>query len=267
MKEHFRKAKAILLYSWKDFFEYRGYLLFWVIVGSQSFLMMYFLWMFIYRDQKIVSGYSLSAMITYYFVAYFVKELTNNFFDWNISIKIKEGMFSHFFYRPLSHRTYYFYHNIGEKMIRFFVLSPVFVAFYLLVKDYLIVIKPALILPLLVSFALSFLISVYFTYIVGYIAFWTEKSETLIYFKDSLVYYLSGAMVPLVFFGPDLAQLLRLLPFRYLVSFPVEIYLGKLTAAEISYGYVVAFVWLIVFMILDKVIFKAGARRFSAVGN
>ncbi|MEI6267050.1 MAG: ABC-2 family transporter protein [bacterium] len=267
MKEYINKAWAILLYSWKDFFEYRGYLLFWIVMGSQSFFIMYFLWMFVYRDNQIVSGFTLSAMITYYFVAYFVKEFTSTYFDWNIMIKINDGLFSHFFYRPMTHRMYYMFHNIGEKTVRFIVFTPVLLFLYFLIKDYFIEPVPGAWPYIIISFILSFFMTCYFTFIMGYTAFWTEKSETIIYFKDSLVFYLSGAMVPLALFGEKIANFLKLLPFRYFISFPIEIYLGKLTGLEMSQGFLVAFTWLIVLIILERLIFKKGAKRFSAVGN
>lgn len=241
--------------------------MFWIILESQSFLIMYFLWMFIYKNHSMVSGYTLSAIITYYLVAYFVKQNTGSYFDWNIIKKVNDGYFSQFLFRPLTHRTYYFYHNIGEKMIRFIMLLPMLAVLLLLVKNYFILPDFNRMGFFFLAFMMSFFLNAFFTMLIGYTAFWTEKSESLVYFKDAIVFYISGAMIPLAFFGDRVSGILGLLPFRYFVSFPIEIYLGKITSAQMYNGFILSIVWLLVFITMDKLLFHYGIRRFSSVGN
>jgi len=267
MKRHSKLAKAILSYSWKDFIEYRWYLLFWIVLESSSFFIMYFLWMFIYKSHDMISGYTLSAIITYYLVAYFVRQNTTTYIHWNITGKVNDGYFSHFLFRPMTHRIYYFYHNMGEKIIRFIMLLPMMVLLVFLVKGYLVYPNIKNVGFFLVSFALSFLLNIFFAFLVGYTAFWTEKSESLIYFKDALVYYVSGAMIPITFFGSKIAGILNVLPFRYFVSFPIEIYLGKVSTAQIYSGLFLSVFWLLIFILLDRSVCHYGIKRFSSVGN
>lgn len=267
MKKHLKIAKAMLVYSWKDFIEYRGHLLFWIILESPSFFVMYFLWTFIYKNYGSVSGYTLSAIITYYFLTYFIKQSTSTHFDWSIIRKINEGYFSQFLFRPLTHRMYYFYQNIGEKMIRFAILIPVFFLLFLVIKKYFLFPDPKNLGFFFLALSFSFLLNLFLSFFVGYTAFWTEKSESLIYFKSAFVFYISGAMIPLSFFGEKISAALGLLPFRYFLSFPIEIYLGKVTYQQIYEGFFIATFWLLVFILLDRLIYHYGIKRFSSVGN
>ena len=265
MKKLLRTNWALVLYSWKDFVEYRGYMVFWIILESLGFFVMYFLWMFIYKKNDMVAGFSLSSMITYYFVVYIIKEFTVSYYDWNVIKKIRTGDFAHFLYRPLGSFRYYFFKNVGEKAIRIVLSVPILGGMIWLLRDYFL--WPQNTWMFLLSLLISFLLICWFTMTLAYVSFWTENGEMFIYFKDSLVYYLSGAMIPLVLFGNKIAAILSLLPFRYFVSFPVEIYLGKLSNVQMYQGFGISLAWLTVFVVLEKYVYRVGVRKFTAVGN
>ncbi len=265
MENQFKKNLAIISYSWKDFMEYRGYMVFWIVLESLGFFLMYFLWMYIYQGNNLIAGYTLSSMITYYFIVYILKQYTVSYFDWNVVKKIRTGEFAQFLYRPLGAYQYYFFKNIGEKLIRIIASIPVLVVMFLLLRNYFIM--PVHPFWFLIACSISFLLNNWLIMILSYIAFWTENGEMFIYFKDSLIYYLSGAMIPLILFGKEVAAFLRCLPFRYFVSFPVEIYLGKVSINEIYTGLAIAITWLMLFIFLEKWIYKKGVKKFSAVGN
>jgi ABC-2 type transport system permease protein len=52
-----------------------------------------------------------------------------------------------------------------------------------------------------------------------------------------------------------------------MVSFPVEILTGQLTQAQLTAGFAVQTVWVVVALVLTVVVWKTGIRRFSAVGG
>lgn len=257
--------KGIFAYSWKDFFEYRAYLLFWIVLESLGFFVMYFLWVYIYKSNDLVAGFTLSAMVTNYFAVYVVKQLSASYFDWNVVKKIRTGEFSQFLYRPLSHLSYYLYKNLGEKSIRIILSMPVFFIMGYFLREYLVL--PQNLGYLFVSVIIALVINNWLNMLVSYVAFWTESGETFIYLKDSLIYYLSGAMIPLALFGENLSFILKLTPFRYLVSFPAEIYLNRVNRQEIILGLAISFIWLVVLVILERVIYRLGIKKFTAVGN
>jgi ABC-2 type transport system permease protein len=54
--------------------------------------------------------------------------------------------------------------------------------------------------------------------------------------------------------------------FKYTISFPVQMVLGKLTQAEILEGITFQCGWIAVFAILGSFMFRRGLRIYSAVG-
>ena len=57
-----------------------------------------------------------------------------------------------------------------------------------------------------------------------------------------------------------------ILPFRWTVGFPVELFLGKLTPVQALTGIAVQLVWLGLILLLLRVVWRAGLRIYSAVG-
>jgi ABC-2 type transport system permease protein len=58
----------------------------------------------------------------------------------------------------------------------------------------------------------------------------------------------------------------HVLPFRWMVSFPVETALGRLGPADVLAGYAAQLGWIVAAGILLRLVWRAGIRRYSAVG-
>jgi ABC-2 type transport system permease protein len=57
------------------------------------------------------------------------------------------------------------------------------------------------------------------------------------------------------------------LPFRYMVAFPVEVLVGQLDRNELWTGFAFQAGWLFVAWVLFHLLWRAGLRRYSAVGG
>ena len=57
------------------------------------------------------------------------------------------------------------------------------------------------------------------------------------------------------------------LPFRYMIGFPVEVLTGQLSTAEMWFGFAIQAGWLAVAMALFAILWRAGVKRYSAVGG
>ena len=56
------------------------------------------------------------------------------------------------------------------------------------------------------------------------------------------------------------------LPFQWMGAFPVELLLGRLSATEITHGLMMQIVWLGIGLILQRLVWWRGVRKYSAVG-
>jgi ABC-2 type transport system permease protein len=57
-----------------------------------------------------------------------------------------------------------------------------------------------------------------------------------------------------------------ILPFRWMVSFPVELFLGQLTPIEAAEGILAQVLWVGIAFVLLRIVWQAGVRVYSAVG-
>jgi ABC-2 type transport system permease protein len=267
MKEMIRKFNAVIRFNWQSDLEYRSYFLFWALIESLPFLIMFFLWKFIYSNQSIVGGYNLSQIITYYFLVYVIDRITTTYIEWHIAGRIKEGMFAQFLYRPLPHRIYYLAHSTSQRILRTLVAVPVFLLGLAFFGGYLELASMSNLLLFLLALPIAWFLNYYLAILTGYFAFWMEKADSAIFFRWSLTYYLSGQFLPLSFYGEKVVWLLSLLPFRYAFGFPIDLYLGRLTHGEIYFGFAMGILWIVIMVIGERLMYARGIKRFKAIGN
>jgi ABC-2 type transport system permease protein len=77
---------------------------------------------------------------------------------------------------------------------------------------------------------------------------------------------LGGILAPIDLFPEPIPTLSLYLPFRYTLSFPVEIIMGRLSAEQILFGFAWQSVWLLVFAALYWVLWRQGLKTYAAVG-
>ncbi len=117
---------------------------------------------------------------------------------------------------------------------------------------------PALLLAFLVRFLLE--------WTLAQAAFWTTRVSAINQTYFVLLLFLSGQIAPLSLMPHPVRILAEILPFRWMVGFPVELLLGRLTPAEALMGLGVQAAWVIIGLVLLRVVWRAGVRVYSAVG-
>lgn len=119
----------------------------------------------------------------------------------------------------------------------------------------------------LLSLLLAFGIGFYFETMVGMIGFWFLEVTSMLYIVMTLNYFVSGHMFPLDLLPPFWAGLLKLLPFQYMAYFPAVVFLGKVRGTELIWGLVGEAVWVVVFAVAARWLYRRGLKRYSAFGG
>jgi ABC-2 type transport system permease protein len=57
------------------------------------------------------------------------------------------------------------------------------------------------------------------------------------------------------------------LPFRWMVAFPVELLSGRLTPVQTVQGIATQVLWLVLAILLCSMVWRIGIRRYEAVGG
>jgi ABC-2 type transport system permease protein len=57
------------------------------------------------------------------------------------------------------------------------------------------------------------------------------------------------------------------MPYRYMLGFPVEVLMGRLSQEQIGGGFLGLGIWILVALLLHRVVWRHGLRHYSAVGG
>src|SRR5437667_8171731 len=102
---------------------------------------------------------------------------------------------------------------------------------------------------------------------MGMVGFWFLDVSSLMYVINTVNFFVSGQMFPLDLLPSWLAVPLKLLPFQYLAYFPTAVLVGKVEGAAIWHGLLAELAWAAAFVVLARVLFRLGLRRYSAYGG
>ena len=119
----------------------------------------------------------------------------------------------------------------------------------------------------LVSLILAFVVGFFFEASVGMVGFWFLEVTSLLYIVMTLNFFISGHMLPLDLLPQPWSTILKILPFQYMAYFPAVVFLGKVQGQELAFQLVAELFWALFFVILAKVLFRLGLKRYSAFGG
>lgn len=105
----------------------------------------------------------------------------------------------------------------------------------------------------------------YFT--IAMLGFWITEISKMFGTIQIVLLVISGGVFPLDVFGSGIQKLTQYLPFKYTAQFPVDILNGKLLWEEVLNGFQFQIGWIFIFLILSCYLWKAGLKRYVAVGG
>jgi ABC-2 type transport system permease protein len=122
----------------------------------------------------------------------------------------------------------------------------------------------ALALPAMVLAAILLFL---FTYTLVLAAFWTQRAHAIAGAGYLLVILLGGEAAPVPLLPEDVRPWVAALPFRAMMGFPAEIAAGLLSRTDVVVGYAWQVGWVAVFGLCAAWVWRAGVRRYTAVGG
>lgn len=258
------KFAVLLRTAWSEALAYRGQLLIWVLTGALP-LVMLAVWRTLAANGP-VGGYSGDEFVAYYVGALAVRQLTGVWIIWNMEREIRLGELSPHLLRPYHPLLRYLAMGLSDKPLRLLMVGPVCAVALLLAPGALP--RPdALSLAVLpLAIVLAFLIYFCNQCCTGLLSFWWTQVLALQDFWFGLYSLASGYLVPLDLFPPAVRRVLDLLPFRAMLSFPLDLLLGRLSPPEIAEGLALQLFWLAAFFALMQLLWRRGLRRYGAVG-
>lgn len=231
-----------------------------------------YLWKAVYggRDPGgVIAGYTLSQMVSYYLVVTLVDAFTAVAEDdWQIAADIKDGNISQFLLKPIDYLTYRLcLYASGRAIYTTVALVPVAVFIFSL-RQYFTAPPDAATLGLfLMSTVLAGLLQFFIAYVMALLAFWVLDVSTFIFIQFAFEYIASGHLFPIDILPRWMALAVQFTPYPYLLHFPVSLYLGRVTGAQVWLGLMVQAAWVTLGYGLARLVWARGIRRYSAVGG
>jgi ABC-2 type transport system permease protein len=244
--------------------EYRAGILIWMLVNVMP-LVMLAVWYSLAEDGPI-AGYSQNDFVSYYLLMTWVRQMTNVWVIWEIDYEIRHGDLSVKLLHPINPIHDYLAGHISDKFFRFVVLLPLAILAWLIFPTIHYDITPVTLILFLVALVMSFIMRFVSQYCFGILAFWISSATTLneIWFATSMM--LGGIVAPLDLFPEQVRAVANYLPFRFMLSFPVEIVSGRLSPGDMAIGMAMTILWLAFFLVLYRWLWRHGVRQFSAFG-
>jgi ABC-2 type transport system permease protein len=119
------------------------------------------------------------------------------------------------------------------------------------------------VLATILAWALRFL----WGYWIALLAFWATRANALLAVQDSLTFLLAGQVAPVALLPGVMKDAAVMLPFRYMIGFPVEIFAGQISGQEMWIGFGIQTLWLMSTSILFVLVWRVGIKEYSAVGG
>lgn len=245
-------------------FTYRWQIFIWVLSDALQPLILGVVWSAVARSGGILS---ISQVITYFFLVTLVSKLTK---DWSVNYVtdvVISGEFSKYLLKPFNYLAETFGISIGARVLRITMLIPMLLVAFFIFRGRFEIINSfenimLFILALLIAFLINFLLGNTF----ALISFFVNQIIGLRTFYEHAVIFLSGEGIPLVAYPSWAKFWLEILPFRYTLSFPIEILMGTISPNEIFYGFVISGIWILILVVMYKLLFRLAVKKYEAYG-
>ena len=230
----------------------------------------YFIWKAIFFGQPAggrINGFTLSEMVTYVAVGWIARSCYFSDIDTEIDELVRSGQVSVFLLRPVNFHLMLLSQAAGESLFRIlFFTGPIAVAVLTLFPVSLPASSSAA-LMFAVATVFSFLIMAEINFLIGVLAFFTKSIQGIARAKYMLLQLFSGLLMPLAFFPHWFRGALELLPFKNITYIPLQLYLGKISGAEIGSVFANQILWTAALVGLSHVLLRKALRRLTLQGG
>jgi ABC-2 type transport system permease protein len=246
--------------------QYRASLAIWLIGHVLEPLVFLIVWSKVsISSGGSVGGYSTSGFAAYFILLMLVNHVTYTWIMYEYEYRVREGTFSFALLKPIHPIHSDIADNIASKLITLPFMLAIAGILALAFHPVLtpspwswVVAIPALILAFLIRFMVEWTLAM--------AAFWTTRVSAINQTYFVLLLFFSGQLAPLSLYPSLIQNISVILPFRWMISFPLQLLLGQLSGGQALEGLAAQVAWVLVSYFLFRVIWKAGVRVYSAVG-
>ncbi|WP_425619448.1 ABC transporter permease [Anatilimnocola sp. NA78] len=261
----------ILRISLQERLVYRGDFALGTLMRFLPIVTQVFLWYAIFKTMSggTIAGYSYEEFVAYYLLTMVARAFSSMpGLSSQIAGQIRSGEIKKFLIQPIDPIGFLLLSRIAHKLAFYSVAAGPFALVFFLCRSYF----PGW--PDLTTLA-AFVLSLGFAFLLGYfleaclglIGFWMLEVSSMLFVYMLFSFFLSGHMFPIDMLSEPWQSIVRFLPLQYLAYFPAAVLLKKITGWELVWGLVIEVGWIVFFIVLARVMWARGVRRYSSYGG
>ncbi|NJC96894.1 MAG: hypothetical protein C3F07_09685 [Anaerolineales bacterium] len=259
--------KRLWQVNWAEQWQYRANLIMYILYWLVSPIIYLAVWTSIATANGNVSGLTANDFITYYMILLIVDQLTSNIIIHIFAYKVQDGTLSGELIKPIHPMlTSTLVNDIAFKTLNLIVLTPIWIVLVLLFKPQFDSVSISGILLSIPAILLGYMINYLLSGTITSLAFWTTRVYSIHEFYYALILLFAGQFVPLQLMPEVIQNIARFLPFQLFMYLPIQIIQGKLPTNAIVQGYITGILWFAVALMVFRLVWREGVKRYSAVG-
>ncbi len=260
-----RGGMALIGRTWASWMQYRSFFFLLAFGWMIPPLMYLFVWTSVVGDGTL-NGQTRAGFVAYYLVLILVNQITYSQTNWTVGDMIREGLITPWLLRPMAVVFNVLSSELAGKVVYMVFTTPVAIILALVLHPRLET-TPGQVGLFFISLLLAWGLRFFWGLWLAMLAFWATRADALLALQDALVFLLAGMVAPVGLLPGFLQGLARVLPFRYMVGFPVEVLTGQVSGSQLVLGFAVQAGWLAVALALSAWVWNRGVRHYSAVGG
>jgi ABC-2 type transport system permease protein len=264
-----RKYLQVIRITFQEYFVYRLNFLFWRLRAFIQLLVIYFLWLAVIPEGTMIFGYDQAKILTYILGTSIIRSFILASRSIDVAGEVSSGELSNFLLKPIDYLGRWLAKDIPDKILNlFFSIIGISLIIFFLRPPIIIQTNLLIIFLTTISIILGIILYFYLSFSLSLSAFWTPENVWPPRFLATIIIeFFAGSLFPLDILPAGIFKALKFLPFPYLLFFPLDVYLGRLTLPEILTGMIISVFWILVFWQLAKLLFRLGVRSYVAWGR
>jgi ABC-2 type transport system permease protein len=216
-----------------------------------------------------IAGYTYEQMIAYYLLTQISRAFSSMpGLATNISLQIRNGEIKKFLIQPVDLIGFLLLNRVAHKLVYYVVAAAPYALVFFLCRSFFDGWpEPQIMVAYIASLLMSFLLGFFLEASLGLIGFWWLEVSSLLFIYMLFNFFFSGHMFPIDMLPGYWGTLVRMIPLQYLAYFPAAVFLGKVQGTELIWGLVIQAAWVLFFIVLCRVMFYLGVKRYSGFGG
>ncbi|BEV35337.1 ABC-2 family transporter protein [Synechococcus sp. M16CYN] len=256
-----RIVAAILGSQYAHMLEYRAEIALWSLSGVLPLIMLS-----VWSSSGIRTTLDMNdvALDRYFLSAFLVRQFSVVWVVYAFEEDVLLGRLSPYLLQPLHPLWRYVAAHLSEQFTRLPFAAAIAALFLLIQPKVLWLPGPGTLLLAWLATWMAFAIAFLLQSLIAALCFWSEKASALERLLFIPFVFLSGLLTPLTAFPPAMQAVARWTPFPYLIDFPARVLAQR--PVDWMAGFCAQLIWITLLLPLALCLWRAGVRRYSAMG-